>query len=76
MTVVIIIRSDKIHNLSGQVKKVARVSKQDICYTIYQRAIKMLMGSMICAFVVHIGYKTCLRMMGSVEKSLLPEKEA
>ena len=32
MTVVIIIRSDKIHNLSGQVKKVARVSKQDILF--------------------------------------------
>ena len=32
MTVVIIIRSDKIHYLSGQVKKVARVSKQDILY--------------------------------------------
>ena len=36
----------------------------------------MLMGSMICAFVVHIGYKTCFHMMGPVEKSLFPEKEA
>ena len=47
-----------------------------IYYIICQRAIKMLMGSMICAFVVHIGYKTCFRMMGPIEKSLLPEKEA
>ena len=36
----------------------------------------MLMGSMICAFVVHIGYKTYFHMMGPVEKSLFPEKEA
>ena len=36
MTVVIIfMRLDKIHNLSGQVKKVARVSKQDILLYMY-----------------------------------------
>ena len=66
MTVVIIIRSGKIHNLSGIVKKVARVSKQDILYYL-STCNKDANGHMSCAFVVHIGYKTCFRMMGPVK---------
>ena len=63
----LVIGSDKIHNLSGIVKKVARVSKQDILYYL-STCNKDANGQYVLSLFVHIGYKTCFCMMGPRRK--------